>query len=81
MNQDRNKLLLYITQVSFAIDDLVLFLDTHPCDKDALEYYQKLKKARKESLAEYTHKYGPLLNDNVDNSCYWEWVKEPWPWE
>lgn len=81
MNQDRNKLLLYITQVSFAIDDLLLFLDTHPCDRDALAYYQELKKARKESMDEYTHKYGPLLNDNVDNSCYWEWVKDPWPWE
>lgn len=45
MNQDKNKLLLYISQVSFAIDELVLFLDTHPCDKDALAYYQELKKS------------------------------------
>ena len=81
MNQDKNKLLLYISQVSFGIDELVLFLDTHPCDQDALAYKHELKKARKEALDEYTHKYGPLLNDNVDNSCYWEWVKEPWPWE
>ena len=40
MNQDKNKLLLYISQVSFGIDELVLFLDTHPCDQDALAYYQ-----------------------------------------
>ena len=49
MNREKHNLLAYITQVSFAIDDTVLFLDTHPCDKDALCYYNKLKKEREEA--------------------------------
>ena len=35
MNREKHNLLAYITQVSFAMDDTVLFLDTHPCDKAA----------------------------------------------
>ena len=49
MNREKHNLLAYITQVSFAMDDTVLFLDTHPCDKDALCYYNKLKKEREEA--------------------------------
>ena len=64
-----------------AMDDTVLFLDTHPCDKDALCYYNKLKKEREEAVNEYTQKYGPLSKYDVPDSCYWEWVKDPWPWE
>lgn len=81
MNKDKHSLLVYITQVSFSLNDIVLFLDTHPCDPDALAYYQELRKAREEALKEYSMKYGPLLNDQVDDSCYWEWVKDPWPWQ
>ncbi|MEE0568070.1 spore coat protein CotJB [Clostridium sp.] len=44
MNNDQNKLLRFIYEVGFAIDDVVLYLDTHPCDKQALEYYENYKK-------------------------------------
>ena len=33
----KKELLQFIDQVSFAIDDLLLFLDTHPGEKRALE--------------------------------------------
>ena len=40
MNQtDKKKLLRYIQEVAFAIDDVVLYLDTHPYDEEALKYY------------------------------------------
>ena len=38
----KKELLQSIDQVSFAIDDLLLFLDTHPREKRALEYYSEL---------------------------------------
>ena len=37
--QSREKLLHYIDMVSFAVDDVLLYLDTHPCDQDALAYF------------------------------------------
>ena len=44
MNENRpckKELLEWINIVSFAVDDVKLFLDTHPCDKDAMEYFEK----------------------------------------
>ena len=37
----RQELMNRINAVSFAVDDVKLFLDTHPCDKDAMEYFEK----------------------------------------
>lgn len=83
MNQhDKEALLQFINEVSFAITDINLFLDTHPCDEDALEYYEKYKELRLEALNEYAKYYGPLLADNVETKCgRWQWVEGPWPWE
>ena len=41
MNQNCSQLLDYITQVSFAVDEVVLYLDTHPYDPAALDYYHQ----------------------------------------
>ena len=35
----RRELLEWINTVSFAVDDVKLFLDTHPCNAEALEYF------------------------------------------
>lgn len=81
MMNDRQKLFMFITEVGFAIDDVVLYLDTHPEDKQALEYYDTYKKLRKQAAAEYTKLYGPLTDEDVNSCNYWAWVKDPWPWE
>ncbi len=79
---DRAALLQFINEVSFAITDVNLFLDTHPCNEDALEYYEKYKELRREALKEYAKYYGPLLADRVETrSGNWQWVEDPWPWE
>ena len=56
----KKELLQFIDQVSFAIDDLLLFLDTHPKEKRALEYYSELSTRRNELLKKYAKLYGPL---------------------
>lgn len=81
MTNDQHQLLMYISQISFAIDEIVLFLDTHPCDEKALAYYEEVKEKRKIAMEKYSEKYGPLLNDNVKSGCRWRWVETPWPWE
>ena len=50
---EREKLLRYIGIVSFAIDDSTLYLDTHPCDKEALEYYNVHKELRRKAVKQY----------------------------
>lgn len=79
MNQ--KQLLMRINEVSFAMTEAVLFLDTHPCDKEAMEYYQKMRKLRKEAVDQYERQFGPLTADSVRNTPEWEWTKTPWPWE
>ncbi len=78
MNQ--KQLLMYITQVSFALTEVNLYLDTHPCDQEAMEYYQEVRKLRQEALEQYQCQFGPLLNDG-NHSDSWEWVNTPWPWQ
>ena len=78
---DQNALLQYISEVSFALDDCVLYLDTHPCDLEALKYYKTYRDLRKQAVEEYTNCYGPLSDEDVNVTNYWTWVTGPWPWE
>lgn len=81
--QNRGSLLQYITEISFAVYDTLLYLDTHPEDQQALAYYQDMDQKRREALAEYGKQYGPLTSDcPAAASCgRWQWINEPWPWE
>lgn len=81
MCQNQYKMLMYITKVTFALDDVILFLDTHPCDKEALSYYQMVRKEREKAMKQYNEQYGPLQIDQVESCDYWTWLDEPWPWE
>lgn len=80
---NRKELLEYITNVSFAVDDAKLFLDTHPCDEEALAYFREYSRKRNEALKEYAAHFGPLTIDTVVYSCAdsWDWINEPWPWQ
>lgn len=78
-NEDREKLLRKIMEYKFAINDLALYLDTHPNDRRALakhnEYVEKLDEVTKE----FEKMYGPLTIETVMES--WEWAQELWPWQ
>lgn len=78
---DRQKLMWRISMAGFAIDDVKLFLDTHPCDKAALEFYEKFRDTKKQLEKEHTAQYGPLRADAVPVSDRWTWADNPWPWE
>ena len=80
---NRRQLLNHINQVSFAVDDVKLYLDTHPCDTEALEYFRQMSRKRNEALKEYAAAYGPLTIDTAEDSCAerWNWINEPWPWQ
>lgn len=83
MKPCRRDLLREINEVSFAVDEAKLFLDTHPCDEEAMMYFQEHSQRRNELLKKYSKLYGPLTIDSVDMSCteYWNWISEPWPWQ
>ena len=76
-----NPLMMKITELSFAMDDLRLFLDTHPDCREALVYYDEIQRQRRNAVDEYEAKFGPLgFYGNVDCS-EWKWANGPWPWQ
>lgn len=79
----RKELLDQINVVSFAVMDAQLFLDTHPCNMEALAYFEEYSKLRNQALDEYAKYYGPLTIDTTVTSCTdrWNWIHEPWPWQ
>ena len=81
MNNDRAMMLKKVQAASFALDDIQLFLDTHPNDRAALECFAKYQKIYKELCAEFEEKYGALKAKDVDTNKGWTWVMDPWPWE
>ena len=82
-SMNRRQLMDHINQVSFAVDEVKLYLDTHPCDKDALAYFREMSRKRNHALKEYATAYGPLTVDTAEESCTerWNWINEPWPWQ
>ena len=78
--KSKQELLKEIMELDFAVNDLALYLDTHPCCQKALrlhkEYTEKLENLKKE----YTSHYGTLsIYDDINS---WNtWVEHPWPWE
>lgn len=70
-----------IYEVGFSLDDILLYLDTHPKDMTALKYYQRLKSEYQELTHLYATHYGPLWAKDVYNDKYYSWVNKPMPWE
>lgn len=80
MNEEEN-LLLEIMALSFAINDLGLYLDLHPDDEEILRKFKMYVEASCQKEMEYVKKYGPLeLIDNESKNKF-VWIKNPWPWE
>lgn len=92
---DRTQLLKQIQEISFVVDDLTLYLDTHPLDTDALESFSQAKSRRKELMQQYARQYEPLTidcvcpdtNNETNTNCkypgkkHFTWSDGPLPWD
>lgn len=78
---ERDALQRKIDIISFHMDETRLFLDTHPCDKEAICYFEKLHKMRCELMNEYVAKFGPVSAYQYKQSDSWLWAEGPQPWE
>lgn len=75
-------LLRELMAAEFTAIDLNLYLDTHPCDQNALADYNATAQQLACLRAEYAQRYGPLLHFGVEpGGGSWVWNCEPWPWE
>jgi len=77
---EQEALKLKIQELSFAVNDLVLYLDLYPEDQRCLKVYKDcLNELRKECNL-YSEKYEPLMVEE-DLKEGFNWIKSPWPWE
>ncbi len=67
-NDNREKLLRKIMEYKFYVNDLTLYLDTHPNDKKALGLHNDYVKKLEEVTKEFEKMYGPLTVETVMES-------------
>jgi spore coat protein JB len=79
---ERERLLKNIMEYDFALNELVLFLDTHLRNKKALDLHRTLAAKSRELKARFEADYGPITSSGVYNASEsWTWATEPWPWD
>lgn len=78
-NNEREMLFLNILRLSFAINDLNLYLDIHPEDENMYELFKKYCVMYQECLTDYESKY-QVLELFHDVYGKYTWYKG-FPWE
>lgn len=82
--QEREKLMSQVLEVSFVLDDLTLYLDTHEEDGKALALYREKEKERNQLKQEFAEKFYPLTRDCLiycKEETRFGWQAGPMPWE
>ncbi len=67
--------------MGFAIQELALYLDTHPEDKEALDLYRVYQSMYHDAVMKYSEKCGPLSHTMPVCDKQYSWLDDPWPWE
>ena len=77
----KNELLRRVQEADFILYDVSLFLDTHPTNQMALDFFHEYQNYYTEVVSDYEMNYGPLVSFDADTRKGWTWVQTPWPWE
>lgn len=77
----QNQMLKDINIVDFVLVELMLYLDTHPTDRDAMEYFNHYARIKNQMMKEFSQKYFPLTKDLAESNKEWRWGCAPLPWE
>lgn len=80
-NNNQQTMLNDIGIIDFTLVDLMLFLDTHPDDKEAMEYFNHYAKIKDKMVKDFSMMYYPLTKDLAESTTEWRWSAAPLPWE
>lgn len=97
MHKKQLQMLKKIMALEFTVLELNLYLDTHPCDEEALDDHQKYTCKLKDIKRNYQKKYGPLTANccqdqypwesgceqdyEYEGKYLWDYIESPWPWQ
>ncbi|CUH97586.1 hypothetical protein P22_3717 [Propionispora sp. 2/2-37] len=81
--EEQREKLKKIQEMEFVATELNLYLNTHPCDTDAINDYNCAVQALRKLIREYEEEFGPLMNFGMGGFSRepWQWAQGPWPWE
>ena len=77
----RNELFNWVSMLGFCAFDMALYLDTHPDDEEALNYFNQCNELYRSARDTYEEQFGALRmipNQPLDS---WDWNTAPMPWE
>ena len=85
LQKEREHLMNRIYQVSFFLDDLILYLDTHEKDPEAIRLFAAKNQERQELLTQFAEQFYPLTRACIakcpEAQEEFLWEKGPIPWE
>lgn len=83
--KEREALLKQIYEVSFVVNDLTLYLDTHGEDQEALAMFAESSMRRTQLMEDFAAGFYPLTQACMaKNGCgetRFQWTDGPMPWE
>lgn len=82
MNMEQETMLHDIGVVDFVAVEMAEYLDTHPLDREAMEYFNHYMRMKNQMMRDYANKFGPLSLSVADTCAKeWKWALQPMPWE
>ena len=79
MNQ--KELYEWIMMLGFCAVDMMLYLDTHPDDEEALNYFNQCTALYNAAKQSYHEQFGLLNAFSEQERFSWDWNTAPMPWE
>ena len=76
-----NPMMMKITELSFVIDELRLFLDTHPDCTEAMVMWNEIQRQRAAVVADFEAQFGPLGSYGTVDCGEWSRTQGYWPWQ
>ena len=66
---EQEKLLQWLNMVSFAVNDIVLYLDTHPADQEAIAYFKHFREIRTKAATALSPSTAQRRKTNGSGPC------------
>ena len=79
MNQE--ELYEWNMMLGFCAVDMMLYLDTHPDDEEALNYFNQCNTLYNAAKQSYQEQFGLLNAFSEQERFSWDWNTAPMPWE
>jgi spore coat protein JB len=78
---NKNSVIKAVYELGFVMTEVLLYLDTHPNDSEAIEYYAEMRQRYNEAVEAYESVIGPLSFNRTGADNYFDWAATPLPWE